>query len=449
MNKYLILGIGGVGMRSLAHFMHQAGYQVVGYDRDLQNPAIESLHQLGIFTYDENMPDELIQNADEAIYSTAIEDTNPIFQKLHNLHKPLKHRSEMLFDLVSRYPMKIGVSGTSGKSTITSMIAYILSHLTDCDYYVGADILTENQTQKFGSQFNPNSKMIVIETDESDKSLLKFMFDRALIHNIGTDHYDHDELMEIFQNFANEQKILLLNNDCCHLHDIIHSKKITYSIHNLKSQLLIDNYQLNENSVMFTINEISFQLKHPGYHMIENALAAICMVQSLGYSLSQISSVFQNYPGVKRRFNIYAASNQKRVIDDYAHNPDKIKMAIQTSQINKGSLAVIFQPHGYGPLKKYFRQYLDTFIQSLRSQDQLILLPIYDMGGSADRSVSIDNFKEDLLKNNPNIMVNVIDSMDFLVKDLTLIQPGIQQLLILGARNPHMSHYAQSIAAMW
>ncbi len=445
----LLLGIGGVGMRSLAALMHQQGIRIIGYDRDLSNPVIQRLKDLNIDIYDETIPMDQLKDIQEVITSTAVEDQNPVYRAIQALKMPILHRSQKLLELIMPYKKVLAVCGTSGKSTVTALLAHVLDACGyDADCYVGADRLDVHYCLQFGARFSGSYQYMVLETDESDKSLLNFHPQIAFLTNIGQDHYPEQELLDTFQKFANQvQEEFWVCVDA--LSDRIqHSNRITVSMQG-KADFIIHDVKLFADQSIFKINGMAFEISQPGLHSVWNAglVASYAMYHQI--KPAAINAALKTFTGLSRRFTVIPVSNHRRIIDDYAHNPNKIGSAIQTCHLNDAPLLVIFQPHGYGPLKLQWAELIKIFLQTLKPHDRLLLLPVYDKGGTADRTINSQIFLDAIQQQAGNFEVKLLSSLDEVLQNFSTVTLNIKQILVLGARNSMMGQFCQQLSQAW
>jgi UDP-N-acetylmuramate--alanine ligase len=355
--KSHLVGIGGVGMSALAVAMLRTGHEVTGSDRDLTSPNVKMLNAFGIKVF----PDDgsgVDCSLDEIVVSTAIEETNLDLVKAKKLSIKTIHRASALDRTLSKKKL-VAVAGTCGKTTVTALLGHILSEGGLDPFCVnGANVPGWEGAVRFGE-----GDFAVAEVDESDKSLTSFNPYAAIITNASADHYSKEEMDEVFDRF----------------------------IQGLPGPLVDGRTSAGLDRDEETSLQIKKTLKMPGAHNIENALAAVSMAVHLGVDKMKAISSLATFRGVNRRLERYG----ERVYDDYAHNPEKIKaMWTALAEMYPQGVCVIWRPHGYGPIKKMMDQLAAMFNETIRSQDKLLLLPVYDAGGTADRSVSSEMLAE-------------------------------------------------------
>lgn len=359
MRRHLI-GIGGVGMSALGTALMKLGDEVTGADRTLGTPNVRFLESIGIKVY----PDDgsgIDSSTDEVIISTAIEDTNAGLMKAKELGIPVTHRAKALARTLAGYKL-VAVVGTCGKSTVTAMLGHVM---TECGLdpicVNGANVPGWEGAVRFG-----RGKYAVAEVDESDKSLVAFKPYAAIVTNASADHYSKEEMDEVFDAFV---------KDC--EGPVIDGRKSDESSHPWKERL-------------------AASLPMPGVHNLQNAVMAVRMAEALGIDPENAVDALATFRGVERRLQLYGNC----VFDDYAHNPEKIK-AMWTTLAEKypKGICVIWRPHGYGPLRKLLKPLATMFKETIRQQDMLLLLPVYDAGGTAFRGINSNDLLEEIGSN--------------------------------------------------
>ena len=346
-----LIGIGGVGMSALAEALVSLGHAVSGADRLVGTvksgflpPSIARLEALGVKVF----PDDgsgVDSTVDRIVVSTAIEDGNPGLVKAKELGIPVVHRAAALSDALSRFKL-VAVAGTCGKSTVTAMLAHVMKSCGMDPFAVnGAAVVRWN-----GSVLPGCGQYAVAEVDESDKSLTAFSPYAVIVTNSSSDHYSKEEMDCVFDGFVKDVKGPLIDG----------------------------------RSGCFDADS-----SLPGAHNRQNAGLALAMAVALGADEAKARAALLNFPGVERRMQKIGHCGGAEVYDDYAHNPEKLHAMVSTLQErHEKGVAVLWRPHGYGPLRKMLDALAVMFNEVLRPQDRLILLPVYDAGGTADRSVN-------------------------------------------------------------
>lgn len=347
MKRHLI-GIGGVGMSALATALVRLGDEVTGADRTLRTPNVRFLESLGVRVF----PDDgsgVDAATDEVIVSTAIEETNAGLVKAKELGIPVTHRAKALARTLKGYKL-IAVVGTCGKSTVTAMLGHVL---TECGLdpmcVNGANVPGWEGAVRFGK-----GQYAVVEVDESDKSLVAFKPYAAIVTNASADHYSKEEMDEVFDSFI---------KDC--QGPVVDGRGSLESLASLET----------------------LEVPVPGKHNLQNAEMAVRMAVALGVPPDRAIAAMKTFRGVERRLQRHGAN----VYDDYAHNPEKLKAMWTTlAEKHPAGICVIWRPHGYAPLRKMMDALATMFAETVRPCDRLLLLPVYDAGGTTDRSVNSD-----------------------------------------------------------
>lgn len=463
-SKVHFIGIGGIGMSALAQMFVTQGYTVSGSDRGVDKPEnqriFNALRAKGIKLFPQD--GSYISETPEAlIYSTAIEDDNPDFTVSAKKIKKI-HRSQALNIAINNLKDKsvIAVTGSCGKTTVSAWLTETLVNLNiDASMLSGGLVNRFINDENAGNYKDGSSDYMVIEADESDKSLLNYRPDYSIILNIGTDHYSKEELIEVFQQFLRQTKkgaVLslevyeLLGHDCTKHLDIVLFSEMGSNLTRDCWQLM--RYKADKESVCATIkkttNEINLKLPAPGKHTALNALAIYSTLDLLKISTSNADKAISNFNGVWRRFDLHGTLNGANIYDDYAHNVEKIISSISAArEITTKGVVVIFQPHGYGPLGFMKQELFKALESNLTEDDIFALLPVYYAGGTTSFSPkSIDVISEYNLNGTKRYMYfeNREEALCFLNKNLT----KNNTLIIMGARDNSLSDWANNIAHM-
>ena len=376
------IGIGGIGMSALARYYLALGCKVFGYDKT-RSDLTDSLTQEGaVISYDDVWQEnEYFSNESTlVIYTPAISSENVWFKQFKSLGYHVLKRAQALGE-ITRNSNGLCVAGTHGKSTTSAMLAFLLNDTElGCSAFLGA-IATN-----FGNNFliNPRSKYTVIEADEYDRSFLNLSPFASIITNIDPDHLDiyesEEKFYEGFRQFAmkiDPSGFLILKeglkiNTLC--------KKKTYALNSSTADYTAQNITESVDGACFDLYTPTSTYAHlcigiNGSHNVENALAALALCDNLGADMHELVRKFQQFKGIKRRFEkIYSGKNVV-YIDDYAHHPTEINRLISSVRhmFPNQPITGIFQPH----LFSRTRDFGDAFGQELAKLDSVILLPVY------------------------------------------------------------------------
>ncbi|MGZ5940431.1 MAG: UDP-N-acetylmuramate--L-alanine ligase [Rhizomicrobium sp.] len=455
---YFFCGIGGSGMLPLALILRARGAEVSGSDRALDQGRLSEkfafLRANGITLFPQDgsgvtSPDTIV------VTSAAVEETIPDVQAARRVRAPLMLRAELLAELFNEAPNAIGVAGTSGKSTTTAMIGWIL-HATGRDPTVMNGAVMKNfatPDAPFASALVGKSDLFVSEVDESDGSIARYSPRVAVLNNIALDHKSMDELRELFRAFVARSELAVLNLDNEETAALAAQRPaslvLTYSLTNTKAHLLASNIEALPDGVAFDVSErnapssVKVRLRVPGRHNVSNALAAIGAARAAGLTLEEAAAALSQFTGVRRRLEVVGTANDITVIDDFAHNPDKIAATLATLHDFPGRLLVMFQPHGFGPLRLMKDELIACFARNMKAGDVLVMPePVY-FGGTTDRSVSSIDIIKGVASHgrDAHVYADRAECGDRLVE---IARPG-DRIVVMGARDDTLSQFAAEL----
>lgn len=342
----------------------------------------EHLAGIGIRVFEGHRAEHL-NNADCVVISSAVHDDNPEVVEARRRKIPIIRRAEMLGELM-RLKFGIGIAGTHGKTTTTSMLGHIFVEAgLDPTVMVGGRVISFETTVKLGK-----GELLIAEADEYDRSFLNLTPSIAVLTSLEADHLDYykdlDEIKVAFTQFANRVPFygtIHLNLDDPNLVSLMPDLIRPIRTFGLKAQAdtRADKIHQEGTSTTFTIyrQEKSLgeiQLPRPGVFNVRNALAAISVALEYDIDFGIITTALESFRGVNRRFDLIGEKNGVRVYDDYAHHPTEVEVTLQAAKVAFSSrLIVVFQPHLYSRT----RDFCDGFAKSLLTSDMLILVPIY------------------------------------------------------------------------
>src|SRR5918997_3881372 len=249
----------------------------------------------------------------------------------------------------------------------------------------------------FASALVGDGGVFVSEVDESDGSISLYEPEVAVLTNITLDHKTMEELHALFRGFLSKAKTPVLNLDDEETRrlasEVAAEHPLTYSFRNPDASLLGSDIAEEPLAISFKVSDrnsgetVPVRLGVPGRHNASNALAAMAAARAAGVDLARSAEALSGFTGLRRRFEVVGTKNNVTVIDDFGHNPDKIAATLQTLHAFPGRLLIMFQPHGYGPLRTMRKELIDCFVQNLAAEDVLVMPdPVYQ-GGTVDRSV--------------------------------------------------------------
>lgn len=428
-----ICGVAGVGMNALAQALVFSGYSVSGSDRFIDRrralPVLEKLRALGITLVPQD-GSGVTEETDCVVFSTAVENNNPDLLRARAMDKPIRHRAKMLADLAEGKSC-IAIAGTCGKTTTTGMTGWILE-AAGLDPFVvnGGAVLNWRDEKSVGNVRPGKSGLWVVEVDESDRSLLEFSPDTALITNIAKDHFNLEETEALFRKFAGQVK------------------KNTLGCFGTPSRddILKDFHpRLSAGKIEFEYHGVEFLIPQIGRHNAENAVMAVALCETLGVNPDTACKALREFKGIERRLEYTGRTCGIDVIDDYAHNPAKIGAAWQAVSGYYKNIYAVWRPHGYRPLRTMMDELVELLPGIMRPGDKLYLLPVFDAGGTAERSVQSDELADSLKKR--NVTAEYIENYEQLAKKLISEAKAGGVILVMGARDPELPVFAETLPA--
>lgn len=449
--KIFFSGIGGSGVSAIASFMADKGHIVSGsdraFDKNPAHPAFKILKAKGIniVPQDGNAIAESDGNPfDFAVFSTAVEPDQPEFLKAKDLGLPIKTRPEYLAEIVGEFKT-IAVAGTSGKSTTSGMLAFLMKRLGLEPNFIGGGRVKQFKTETNpGNSITGNSDILVIEACESDGTIVNYKPEYSIILNLDLDHYSVDKTAEMFETLGkNTASRVIINADDGNLTKINTQNAVTFSIDN-PSKYKTENIVYAPFSTNFSLNGADFRLSIPGKYNLYNALSCIAILSEMGIPIKDIAGVLHEFKGIERRFDIHLNDGKRLVIDDYAHNPHKISSLMQTMKNIKENICYIFQPHGFAPTLMMKNEYIEAFVKNLRDSDYLILLPIFYAGGTVSKDISSHDIADGVKAKGKS--VEVVEDRGMILQRLNDQINGYNNYVIFGARDETLSDFAGGIA---
>ncbi|WP_339691706.1 Mur ligase family protein [uncultured Parasphingorhabdus sp.] len=455
--SYYFCGIGGSGMLPLAMIVKAAGAQVAGSDRALDQGRLADkfrwLQDGGIKLFQQD-GSGLVDGRQILIASAAIEDSVPDVAQAIALGCKRMTRAELLAEHFNAVPQSIAVGGTSGKSTVTGMIGWILTEAGRDPTIMNGAVMKNfvNDDAPFASSRVGNGDLMVSEVDESDGSIALFDPDIAVLNNVSLDHKSLEELRILFGDFIAKSRHAIWN------HDDEESRMLVASCRLAKSSSFgfsegsdFRAVQVQEQSLgsSFTLrtdgadHRISLQV--PGKHNIANALAAVAACCANGVPIDTAIAAIETFKGLARRFDIVGTENEISVIDDFGHNPDKIAATLATLKAFPGRVIAFFQPHGFGPIQKMGAELAGVFSEYLNGDDRVILCdPVY-FGGTVDRTLGSESIVDAIAAAGGT--AEYFATREDCGDRIAAIARAGDRIVIMGARDDTLHSFAQSILA--
>jgi UDP-N-acetylmuramate--alanine ligase len=452
--SYFFVGIGGSGMMPLAIILAGQGATVAGSDRSLDQARLPAkfaaLRDLGIALFPQDGSG--IVSADQiVIASAAIEATVPDMIAAERVGAQRMSRAELLSRLFNKAQLSIGVAGTSGKSTVTGMIGWIL-HATDREPTVMNGAVMKNFARPeapFASALVGEGDVFVSEVDESDGSIALYAPTIAVLNNVSLDHKSLEELRQLFGDFAAKAQTTVVNvgdAEAAALAATLTGKVTTFAVE-APADYTAENLAPAPFSISFDLvtggERLNVTLGVPGRHNVANALAAIAACVAAGVKIDAVVDAIGDFTGLRRRFDLVGEAGGVAVIDDFGHNPDKIAATLDTLHAFPGRLLVLFQPHGYGPLKVMRAELVDSIAARAAPGDIIVLPdPVY-FGGTVAREVTSADIVADLAARGVDAR-HVAAREDAAAMLIAEARAG-DRIVIMGARDDTLSQLAADI----
>ena len=443
-------GIGGSGMLPLAAIVRASGARVSGSDR-----ALDAGRLAGKFDYLQSLGITLspqdgsgLDHGATLITSAAVEETIPDVVRARELGLPHLTRPQLLAKLMNAAAQSVAVGGTSGKSTVTGMIGWILS-ACHCQPTVMNGAVMKNFVSPqapFASALVGDPELFVGEVDESDGSIALYRPTVAVLTNVSLDHHSLDDLRALFGGFLATARKAVINLDDPEARmladEIAPVRLLGFGFDSPGAAFAGRNLELLPGGVTFTVDadgeQHGVRLGVPGRHNASNALAALAAVAALDVPLAEAVAAIERFAGLRRRLETVGTAGGVTVIDDFAHNPDKIAATLATLTAQPGRLLMMFQPHGFGPLAKMGDELAETFVLGLRAEDRLYLPdPVYQ-GGTVDRSRGSDWLAEKTGATHIPERAGIAEAL------LAQALPG-DRIIVMGARDDTLSEFAAEL----
>ncbi len=402
------LGIGGIGMSALARWFRVNGYEVAGYDKT-STALTNTLQAEGMAVHFteaiDQIPTHFRENPAETlvVYTPAVPKTHAEYIYLSENGFTIQKRSQVLGLLAGRMKT-VAVAGTHGKTTTSSMVAHVLRHAgVNCAAFLGGI------TQNYGTNFLLNEPaddlsqvVCVVEADEFDRSFLTLFPQLAIVTSTDADHLDiygdKDAVLQSFGAFVSQIDAngVFFQKEGLTLADKTKAEVRGYSLQS--GQYYAHNLHIDAACFVFDLVYpggviTNIRMVVPGFHNVENAIAAGAVALELGLSEEQIREGLNTYRGVKRRFEYIFQSNDSILIDDYAHHPAEVQAFLSSVKAlyPDRELTAIFQPH----LFSRTRDFADEFAESLSIADHVLVLDIYPA-----RELPIEGVTSDIIVRN-------------------------------------------------
>ena len=413
--RIYFIGIGGIGMSALARYFNTQGVAVAGYDKTPTGLTAD-LEKEGVAIHFEDDIHKIDKEATVIVYTPAIPVEHTELNYYRDNGYLVVKRSDVL-NWITENAFTIAIAGTHGKTTTTSMTAHILRHSGfGCNAFLGG--IASNYNTNFWSH---EKNVVVVEADEYDRSFLKLAPNIAVVTAVDPDHLDiygtAEEVLKAFGQFTDKIKVG---------GTLIQKMGTEFSVDNSNKNVFSYGYNKDEASyhtqnLIVVDGSYQFDITHPGgmmkdvvlnmggLHNVENATAAIAIGITLGIEEQKIKDAVASFNGVKRRFEYKVKTENKVLIDDYAHHPEELNALISgvRSLYPNEKMVLIFQPHLYSRTQDQAA----GFMEVLDKADEVILLPIYPA-----RELPIEGVTSDMLLNGMKLAHKKVMSKEALLE---------------------------------
>lgn len=430
-----VSGVAGVGMSALAEALLDQGWAVTGSDRShdqgLVLEVLQKLQRQGVTLVPQDGSALTAQTTALAV-STAIEKDNPEVAAANRLGVEIVHRAEMLARLAAGKRV-VAVTGTAGKTTITGLLGFLLEQAgLDPTVVNGGVVLDWSGSNRLGNVRRGASDLWVLEADESDRSLLRFHPEHAILSNVSKDHFELAEVQKLFRTFAGQVRGTM-----------VAGPGVGRSLDIKTTDVEVEPW-IAGGRWAFRWAGREYVVSLPGRHNAENAALAVAMCEVLGADLDRVAAALPTFRGVHRRLERVGERNGVVVIDDYAHNPAKIAASWRAVAETARHVHGYWRPHGFAPLALMKDELADSFAAVCKPGDRLYLLPVFYAGGTANKTITSEEFA--VLLQARGVPAEAVPDYPALAERLADAQPG-DAVLGMGARDPELPLFARRWAA--
>ena len=448
-------GIGGSGMLPLASIVRASGGRVAGSDRSLdagRTPEkFDYLRSLGIQLF----PQDGSGLAEDMtlVTSAAVEDSVPDVVRARELGLDHQTRPQFLARLLNAAQRSVAIGGTSGKSTVTGMVGWILHACHRQPTVMNGAVMKNFATPSapFASALVGDPELFVSEVDESDGSIALYRPEVAVLTNISLDHKEMAELRSLFAGFLAAAKKVVVNLDDPEARmlgeSVAGNVLLGYGFDSPGAAFQGKSYEPRPDGSSFALEALgerfAVELAVPGRHNASNALGAIAATHALGVRIEDAVAALARFEGLKRRLETVGTAGGVTVIDDFAHNPDKIDATLATLSDSPGRLLAMFQPHGFGPIAKMGEELANSLARGLGPEDRLFLPdPVYQ-GGTTDKSRRSDWLAAAVIERGGK--ADHIPERTAIGDALVAEAREGDRILIMGARDDTLSEFARGL----
>ncbi len=449
--SYFFCGIGGSGMLPLAMIVAARGAAVSGSDRSRDQGRTPEkfawLESQGIVFYPQDGSGP--RAGQILVASAAIEDSVPDIAAANTLGLARMTRADLNAALFNAADSAIGVGGTSGKSTVTGMIGWILESAGGRPTVMNGAVMRNfsGHDRPFASALVGDATIYVSEVDESDGSIALYRPDVAVVTNISLDHKSLTELHQLFGDFAAKARVAVINADDAESAPLLAGDNVVTfgfgeaaAVHGSDFEALPDGCRFAAHIDGY---RYEVRLRMPGRHNAANALAAIAAARAVEIPIAEAVNSLASFAGLARRYEVLGQAGDITVIDDFAHNPDKVAATLAAVAELPGRALLFFQPHGYGPLRQMGKELAASFAAGMRPDDKLFVCdPVY-FGGTVDRSLGSEALVADIVAGGADA-VHLTTRAACGAAMLDDARSG-DRILILGARDDTLTEFGREL----
>ncbi len=457
--SYFFCGIGGSGMLPLAQILKGQGYEVAGSDRSRDQgrsaDKFEWIESQGIALFPQD-GSGITSDKQILIASAAVEDTVPEMVRAAELGCARMTRAEALSRLFNSSGYSIAIGGTSGKSTVTAMVGWMIAA-----QHFNPTIMNGAVMKNFVTPDNPYAsaqvgrpELFVSEVDESDGSIALYKPTIGVLLNVSLDHKSMEELRSLFADFLNTSAARVVNYDSPEVRQLTDGMdQITsFGIEAQASDITVEPGSIQQNSFGIAADIVEkgvegthrLNLAMPGMHNLSNALAALAVAKAASIPLADAVGALNDFDGLARRYDVIGVTEKNiTIIDDFGHNPEKCAATLRTLKATEGRVIAFFQPHGYGPLRQMGDELADTFVRELDEGDVVIMCdPVY-YGGTVDRSEGTERIITQIVSNGRRAeYLAKRESCGLRIVDIA--EPE-DRIVVMGARDDTLTDFAKSL----
>jgi UDP-N-acetylmuramate--alanine ligase len=460
-HPWFFCGIGGSGMLPLATILKGLGAEVAGSDRSRDQGRTPDkflwLERHGFTLYPQD-GSGIVSRRQTLVASAAIEDTVPEIIRAKDLGCPRMTRAELLAALFNAADCGIAVGGTSGKSTVTGMLGWIMEQAGRDPTIMNGAVMKNfaSPDTPFASAKVGEGRVFVSEVDESDGSIALYRPQVAVLLNVSLDHKSMEELRALFSEFVLNAKRVAANaddNEACmiaaHAGDVL-----SFGIHSPEATLGVIDGSIDEAGAGIRAQLLDrrdgstheLQLQMPGRHNLSNALAAIAGASAAGVAVTDAARALAGFKGLARRFDVIGTSPSGiTVIDDFGHNPEKCRATLRTLKAHSGRVVAFFQPHGYGPLRQMGHELARTFAEELGPDDITLMCdPVY-FGGTVDRSEGSERIVAMIEEHGGR--AEYIPTREACGERILALARSGDRIVVMGARDDTLTEFARQTLA--